>query len=82
MVAGGKPKMYHFFNNDAKEWPSSSKLSIPRTQIEKDELVDLLHAEKTSYYLTIVEEMAKPRPGVLELMDAAIADPSLKVPSR
>jgi hypothetical protein len=71
--------MKYYFNNDAKEWPSSSKLPIPQTQEEKDRLVDMLQDEKTAFYVTIVEKEAKARPGVLELMDAAIADPKLKV---
>ena len=34
---------------------------------------------KTGCYRAIIEEVASARPGVLELMDAAIADPRLKV---
>jgi hypothetical protein len=34
---------------------------------------------KTVFYKQIIEEVASARPGVLELMDAAIADPNLKV---
>ena len=34
---------------------------------------------KTDCYKTIIDNVASARPGVLELMDAAIADPRLKV---
>ena len=34
---------------------------------------------KTGCYKNIIDEVASARPGVLELMDAAIADPRLKV---
>ena len=73
--------MNHYFNNDAKSWPVSTKpySAAPRTSEEKSALVDKLQDTKTEYYVKIVEEVATARPGVLELMDAALADPSLKV---
>ena len=37
---------------------------------------------KTDCYKTIIDNVASARPGVLELMDAAIADPRLKVMNR
>jgi hypothetical protein len=42
-------------------------------------LIDELQDMKTVFYKEIIEQVATARPGVLELMDAAIAEPSLKV---
>lgn len=39
----------------------------------------MLQETKTEYYKDIVDALALPRPGVIEMMDAAIADPKLKV---
>lgn len=74
--------MKHYFNNDAKAWPISTHpyKAPPATEIAKNKLVDALQASKTEFYIEIVENMATARPGVLELMDAAIADPTIKVP--
>lgn len=82
-VGGGKPKMKHYFNNDAKVWPTSTAAYLyglaPKTIEAKNELVDKLQDAKTYFYKEIIEEIAVARPGVLELIDAAIADPKLKV---
>ena len=77
-VGGGKPKMrYHFDNNG---WPSffgGSK--IPRTDEEKTKMVDSLQDMKTEFYKVIVESQAEARPGVLRLIDEAIAAPDIAV---
>jgi HAD superfamily hydrolase (TIGR01509 family) len=80
-VGGGKPKMKFYFGKDKKQWPSMTKpyRSAPKTEAEQNKLVDMLQDQKNGYYRKIVEEIAKARPGVLELMDACIADPSVKV---
>jgi hypothetical protein len=80
-VGGGKPKMNHYFNKDAKAWPICTKpyKRAPQTDEEKKRLVDLLQDTKTDFYTKIIEDMATAREGVLELMDEAIADKSLKV---
>jgi HAD superfamily hydrolase (TIGR01509 family) len=92
-VGGGKPKMKYFFNNDAAAaaglntnpeggvWPVSKSPynSVPKTEKQKSDLVDNLQDVKTEFYCLAVETMATARPGVLELMDAAIADPRFKV---
>ena len=41
--------------------------------------MDALQDKKTEFYKKIVEETAEARPGVLRLMDEAIADPSIAV---
>jgi len=80
-VGGGKPKMNYYFNNDAKAWPvgTTPERAVPNTPEEKVQLVDELQDAKTEFYIKIVQEVATPRPGVLELMDEAISDPKLKV---
>lgn len=80
-VGGGKPKMFHYFNNDAKAWPISTRpyKRTPQTDEEKKNLVDMLQDAKTVSYCEIIENMASAREGVLELMDEAIANKDLKV---
>jgi HAD superfamily hydrolase (TIGR01509 family) len=91
-VGGGKPKMrYHFTGlgapegatthpDNAKVWPAVTKRdgSVPADEVAGMDLVDELQAFKTECYKKLVE-VAPPRPGVLDLMDAAIADPHLAV---
>ena len=45
-VGGGKPKMKHYFNNDAGGWPtvSMSGYQTPTTDEDKSKLVDDLQA--------------------------------------
>ena len=80
-IGGGKPKMNYYFNNLAKAWPISNKpyKPAPKTDKEKSDLVDLLQDAKTEFYKEIVDKIATARPQVLEIMDAAIADPNVKV---
>jgi phosphoglycolate phosphatase-like HAD superfamily hydrolase len=78
-VGGGKPKMMHYFNQEVKAWPTVRGGAAPGNEAEQIKLVDDLQDAKTEYYKVIVEKVAKARPGVLELMDEAIADPNLKV---
>ena len=77
---GGKPKMkYHFGENG---WPTTSQFfggAVPISDADKDALVDALQDKKTEFYKEIVESTAEARPGVLRLMDEAIADPSIAV---
>jgi len=91
-VGGGKPKMrYHFTGlgapaeakthpDTAKVWPKVTKRdgNKPADETEGMRLVDELQAFKTECYKKIVES-ASPRPGVLQLMDSAIATPGLAV---
>lgn len=80
-VGGGKPKMKFYFGKDKKQWPSMTKpyKSAPKTEAEQNKLVDMLQDRKNGFYRKIVEEIAKARLGVLELLDACIADPAVKV---
>ena len=78
-VGGGKPKMkWHFKENG---WPSSKTTGgvVPASDADRDALVDALQDKKTEIYKRIVEEVAVARPGVLALMDEAIADPTIAV---
>jgi len=91
-VGGGKPKMrYHFTGigapegakthpDNAKVWPAVTKRDgqVPADEAEGMSLVDELQDFKTECYKKLVTK-ASPRPGVLELMDAAIATPGLAV---
>lgn len=80
-VGGGKPKMFHYFNNDAKAWPISTRpyKRAPQTEEDKKKMIDMLQDAKTVSYCEIIENMASARDGVLELMDEAIANKELKV---
>ena len=80
-VGGGKPKMMHYFNKEVKTWPvvNSPKFSPPpQTEEDRVKLVDALQDAKTEAYIKLAQN-SKPRPGVVELMDAALRDPKLKV---
>lgn len=91
-VGGGKPKMrYHFTGlgapaeaathpDTARVWPTVKLRGgiVPKSEAEGMALVDDLQAFKTECYKQLVQT-AKPRPGILELMDSAIATPGLAV---
>jgi HAD superfamily hydrolase (TIGR01509 family) len=77
-VGGGKPKMrYHFDNNG---WPAFFGGSqVPASEEQKSKMVDALQDQKTEFYKEIVESTATARPGVLRLIDEAIAAPDIAV---
>ena len=77
-VGGGKPKMrYHFNETLSGAWPSSQAVpdfnAPPSDDDARTALVDALQDKKTEIYKQIVEEVAEARPGVIELMDEALA---------
>eukprot|EP00472_Partenskyella_glossopodia_P008825 CAMPEP_0197525290 /NCGR_PEP_ID=MMETSP1318-20131121/10736_1 /TAXON_ID=552666 /ORGANISM="Partenskyella glossopodia, Strain RCC365" /LENGTH=335 /DNA_ID=CAMNT_0043078499 /DNA_START=28 /DNA_END=1035 /DNA_ORIENTATION=+ len=74
-VGGGKPKMKWHFNKYG--WPTSTEGAPAGTEDEQQAMVDKLQDAKTEYYKKIVEEVAEARPGVLELMDEALANPKI-----
>jgi HAD superfamily hydrolase (TIGR01509 family) len=80
-IAGGKNKMnYHFTKTTGGKWPNNAiSGKIPSTEEEKAELIDKLQENKTNIYKRMISEMAKPRPGVIELMDEALQDPTVAV---
>eukprot|EP00978_Attheya_sp_CCMP212_P048780 scaffold574189_cov47-Attheya_sp.AAC.1 len=78
-VGGGKPKMFFHFRNTTKAFPMAGDKTPPETLEEQQTLIDALQAHKTELYKELIAEQAKPRPGVLELMDEAIADPTMAV---
>lgn len=57
---------------------SLSLSARPVTAQAQSALIDDLQDAKTEFYKKIIDEIASARPGVLELMDEAIADPNLK----
>ena len=91
-VGGGKPKMrYHFTGlgapADAKvhadtayQWPVPTKRGgkVPADETAGMMLVDQLQDFKTECYKKLVTT-ASARPGVLDLMDSAIATPGIAV---
>jgi len=72
---------YHFTTTTGGVWPTSEngKVPAPRNDHEQQELIDDLQENKTDIYKRMIGEMAKPRPGVIELMDEALADPKIAV---
>ncbi|KAJ1636772.1 HAD-like domain-containing protein [Pavlovales sp. CCMP2436] len=80
-VGGGKPKMrYHFTQTCGGEWPAVTKRAIAQPVCDDTgmALIDQLQDVKTEFYKKLVTS-GKARPGVLELMDAAIATPGIAV---
>ncbi|KAI8473384.1 MAG: HAD-like domain-containing protein [Monoraphidium minutum] len=73
-VAGGKGKMKYHFNNNG--WEVATKAG-PVAEGDRDKLVDDLQDQKTEVYKRIVEEAAEARPGVIELMEEALARPDI-----
>jgi HAD superfamily hydrolase (TIGR01509 family) len=78
-VGGGKPKMFYHFRNTVKAFPSVGPNPPPQTAEEQQHLIDKLQEWKTNHYKTLLATEAKPRPGVLELLDEALADPTIAV---
>ena len=79
-VGGGKPKMfYHFRTTLNGKFPQSNRRPAPATPAEQQALIDALQDYKTQQYKTLLATQAVPRPGVLELMDQALNDPSIAV---
>ena len=64
-VAGGKERMRHYF--DVHQWPDNIT--------DKDVYIKELHQLKTDCFMQIIESSQLPlRPGVVRLVDEAIAD--------
>ena len=79
-IGGGKPKMFfHFRNTTNGRFPMAGDTPEPETPEAQQELIDNLQAHKTKIYQNFVEEKATPRPGVIELMDEALADNTIAV---
>mmetsp|Transcript_55685 Transcript_55685/g.67138 ORF Transcript_55685/g.67138 Transcript_55685/m.67138 type:complete len:328 (-) Transcript_55685:200-1183(-) len=84
-VGGGKGKMFYHFRNTTKAFPSfvekdsGDRKNPPSTQEEQQALIDALQENKTNLYKDLIQEKAVPRPGVLELMDEAMANPKIAV---
>lgn len=79
-VGGGKPKMFHYFRNTAGTFPQVGKdQPAPSTDADQQALVDTLQTWKTAHYKELLKTQAVARPGVLELLDEALDDPSIAV---
>ena len=70
---------YHF-TQTVGEWPAVTKRDVPTPADEAAgmALIDDLQDCKTEAYKRLVSQ-ASPRPGILEMMDAAIADEKIAV---
>ena len=73
--------MFFHFRNTTKAFPTSKGGTVPApaTEEEQQALIDALQDNKTNLYKEFIKEKAVPRPGVIELMDEAIADPKCAV---
>ena len=71
--------MHYFFKNTARTYPEVAGEPAPTSLKEQEALVDILQDFKTNHYKTLLETQATARPGVLELMDEALADPAIAV---
>ncbi len=79
-VGGGKNKMFFHFRNTTMAFPEyEDGKPAPTTPEEEQDLVDRLQARKTDLYKELIAEKAQARPGVLELMDEALADENIFV---
>ena len=78
-VGGGKPKMHHYFNNEVKYWPEGVDGHSTESEEGQIKLVDALQDAKVEAYKGIIDSGVECRPGIKELMDSALANPSLKV---
>jgi HAD superfamily hydrolase (TIGR01509 family) len=78
-VGGGKPKMFFHFRNTTGVFPEQGSKPAPATAEEQQALIDALQTYKTATYKKMLETQAKPRPGVLELMDEALDDERIAV---
>lgn len=78
-IGGGKPKMFFYFRNTTKAFPMVDGKPAPTTQEDQQALIDAIQDDKTDRFKKLVEENAVPRPGILELMDEALADPTVAV---
>lgn len=78
-IGGGKPKMFFHFRNTTGTFPMVGGKPAPSTPEEEQELIDNLQDRKTNIYKAFVEEKAEPRPGVVQLMDEALDDPTIAV---
>ena len=71
--------MHHYFNNEVKYWPEGVEGHTVDSEDGQIKLVDALQDAKTEAYKTIIDSGVECRPGIKELMDSALANPSLKV---
>ena len=79
-VGGGKPKMFfHFRETMDGKFPMSGDKPAPSTPEEQQALIDSLQEHKTQIYRDFVQEKATPRPGIIQLMDEALEDPTIAV---
>jgi len=71
---------YHFRTTMNGKFPTSKDFKAPpMTAEEQQALVDKLQDEKTALYKDLIDKKAVCRPGLLQLMDEALANPTIAV---
>ncbi|CAJ1343272.1 unnamed protein product [Effrenium voratum] len=76
-IGGGKPKMRHHFSLNG--WPGSKLGPAPDDEAGQRRLIDALQDRKTEIYRDyVLRGRASARPGIVELIDAALERPDLK----
>eukprot|EP00536_Pseudo-nitzschia_multiseries_P014956 jgi/Psemu1/216403/e_gw1.795.22.1 len=79
-IGGGKPKMRHYFTQALRfESNEHGDPTLLERETTLESLIDALQDRKTDLYKQTVEENAVARPGLLALMDSALADPTIAV---
>ena len=72
--------MFFHFRNTTGSFPTyEDGKAAPSSPEDEQNLVDKLQALKTNLYKDLIAEKATARPGVLELMDEALADENIRV---
>jgi HAD superfamily hydrolase (TIGR01509 family) len=83
-IGGGIPKMKHYFRNVLAEFPrvggGGGSGAAANEEAQQDALIQDIQTRKTEIYKSfMMEQKAQPRPGVLTLMDEALADRTVAV---
>lgn len=71
--------MFFHFQNTMKTFPMVGGKPAPASPEEQQALIDALQDYKTNRFKQLVEKEAICRPGILELMDEALADSTIAV---
>ncbi|KAL3920870.1 MAG: hypothetical protein SGARI_006836 [Bacillariaceae sp.] len=71
--------MNFHFRNTTGQFPMVGDSPAPSTPQGESKLIDDLQEHKTAIFKSLVEEKAVARPGIVELMDEALADPTIAV---
>ena len=70
---------YHFRETLGGVFPNVGDEPAPATPDAQENLIDRIQSWKTAHYKQLLETKAVARPGVVELLDQALADPTIAV---